>query len=156
MAFCFAVSHSQSLHLQVKKSSLRTRAEGSPLYQQPLPRLFTQVTSQSAAQIASPILIDPSVCLVACYIPSIWRNEPINLKYHLCLKELAMGSPFHRNSELCQPLASSLQTSVPSAAGSLPPFLLFPIRLSSHPGGREMITKKADSDPDFVAWPVLP
>ena len=34
------------------------------------------------------------------------------------------------------------QTSVPSAAGSLPPSLLFPIRLSSHPGGREMITKR--------------
>ena len=65
MAFCYADSHSQSLHLQVKKSSLCTRAEGSPLYQQPLPRLFTQVTSQSAAQIASPVIIGPSVCLVA-------------------------------------------------------------------------------------------
>lgn len=85
------------------------RAEGSPLYQHPLPRLFPQVTPQSAVQIASPVLVGPSVCLVACYLPSICRNEPINYKYDLCLKELAMSSPFHRNSELCQPLASSLQ-----------------------------------------------
>lgn len=111
MAFRFAVSRSQSLHPQVK-SSLRMRAEGSPLCQHPLPRLFPQVTPQAAVQIASPVLVGPSVCLVACYFPSICRNQPINYKYDLCLKELAMSSPFHRDSELCQPLASSLQSDI--------------------------------------------
>lgn len=127
MIVCFAVSHSQSLHLQVKKTSLRMRAEGSPLYQQPLPRLCTHITSQSAAQIASPVLTGPFVCLVACYFLSTWTSEPINHIYHLCLQELAISSPFHRNSELCQPLASSLQSDVNTFdRGQLASLLAFP------------------------------
>lgn len=35
-----------------------------------------------------------SLCLVACCIPSTWRNKLINLKYHLCLKELAVSKSF--------------------------------------------------------------
>lgn len=102
---CFAVSHSQSLHLQVKKSSLCMRAEGSPLDQ---PGLFPQVTSQS-------VPIRTSVCLVAHYIASTWKHKPINHKFHLCLR----NRPWAVLPTETRSLASLQQA--PCSQGSVPP-----------------------------------